>query len=315
VIKKSWVKFQLEGENYGRFIAEPLVKGYGVTLGNSLRRILLSSLEGAAITAIKIDGVSHEFEQIKGVIEDTLDIILNIKGIIVKSHSDTTKELKISYKGKGDITAKDIVHDDEVEILNPDHHLATLSEKGKVDITFWVDSGKGYVPSEANKKEDMDVDVMAIDASFSPIVKVNLNVEDTRVGKQTDLDKLTLDVWTNGTMSPEDAVKKSAEILMQNFNMFIEYNQKPEEEVAVEVVEDNKANNLNLTVEDLELSARSSNCLKKAGIDTVKELLDKDMRELMKIKNFGKKSADEINEKLSQYGYKLKDELGEMEEE
>lgn len=309
--KLSWVKFE-EGNDYGKFIAEPLEKGYGITLGNSLRRILLSSLEGAAITAIEIEGVTHEFEQIAGVVEDTLDIILNIKGIIVKSHSDTTKELTIKYKGKGNITAADIEHDDEVEIINPEQHIATLSENGKVNMKLWVNKGKGYAPSEANKTDDQSINVIAIDSNFSPIKKVNLNIENTRVGKQTDFDKLTLEVWTDGSVTPESAVKHSAELLIKNFTMFIDYNKKPEVEIEANEAEEVVSNdNLNLSIEDLELSARSSNCLKKAGIATIGELLDKDMKELMQIKNFGKKSADEINDKLAQYGYKLKDEFSE----
>lgn len=307
MVNLSWVKYEGNGKDYGRFIAEPLEKGYGVTLGNSLRRILLSSLEGSSISAVQINGVSHEFEQMEGVVEDTLDIILNIKGIIVKSHSDEEKEMSISFQGAGDVTAANIEHDDEIEIVNPDHHICTISEKGNVEIKFWVKQGKGYVLSRDNKDSDKDVNAIFIDSNFSPITKVNLNVENTRVGNRTDFDKLTLDVWTNGSVNPEDAVKKSADILINNFNMFIDYNQKPE---AIDEVADEEAaeTTIDLTVEDLELSARSSNCLKKAGIDAVAELLEKDMKELMQIKNFGKKSADEINEKLAQYGLKLKDE-------
>lgn len=312
--KQSWVKYFSTDNAYGRFIAEPLERGYGITLGNSLRRILYSSLEGSAITAVEIEGVGHEFEQIKGVVEDTLDIILNVKGIIVKSYSDEPKELTLNFKGKGAITAADIDHDDEVEIINPDQYIATMSDNGKVTMKFWVERGKGYVLAEGNKRPDYSVNVLPIDANFTPIVKVNMNIENTRVGKQTDFDKLILEVWTDGSMSPEDAVQDSAKILMDNFKMFVDYNQKPEiEEEVPEAEDDASQTNLDLTVEDLELSARSSNCLKKAGINTVKELLEKDIRDLMQIKNFGKKSADEINEKLAQYGYKLKDEAGEEE--
>lgn len=307
MVNLSWVKYEGNGKDYGRFVAEPLEKGYGITLGNSLRRILLSSLEGASISAVQIEGVSHEFEQIEGVVEDTLDIILNIKGIIVKSHSEEEKEMKISFQGPGEITAANIEHDDEIEVISTGHHICTVSEKKNIEIKFWVKQGKGYVLSRDNKDNDKDVNVIFIDSNFSPITKVNLNVENTRVGNRTDFDKLTMDVWTNGSENPESAVKKSADILIKNFNMFIDYNQKPEalEEVAEE---DSGESTIDLTVEDLELSARSSNCLKKAGIDAVSELLEKDMKELMQIKNFGKKSADEINEKLAQYGLKLKDE-------
>lgn len=310
--KQSWVKFFSEAPNYGKFIAEPLEKGYGITLGNSLRRILLSSLEGASITAIQIEGVSHEYEQIKGVVEDTLDIILNIKGIIVKSHSDTAKELTISVKGKTDVTAKDIEHDDEIEIINPEQHIATLNETAKFNVKLWVEKGKGYVPAEGNKNASQSINVIPIDSDFSPVKKVNIDVQNTRVGKQTDFDKLVLEIWTNGSISPEKAIKDSAELLIDNFKMFIEYNKKPQDAIPLEEkAEEAKAGTLDLTIEDLELSARSSNCLKKAGINTVRELLEKDMKDLMQIKNFGKKSADEINEKLAQYGYKLKDESNE----
>lgn len=310
--KQSWVKFFSEAPNYGKFIAEPLEKGYGITLGNSLRRILLSSLEGAAITAVQIEGISHEYEPVKGVVEDTIDIILNMKGIIVKSFSNEEKELVINVKGKGVVTAKDIEHDDEIEIINPDHHIATLSDNAKLQIKCWVEKGKGYLPAESNKKATHSINVIPIDSDFSPVKKVNIDIQNTRVGKQTDFDKLVLEVWTNGSIQPEVALKSSADLLIDNFKMFIDYNNKPEPSiVSDDKVEEIKAGTLDLTVEDLELSARSSNCLKKAGINTVRELLEKDMKELMQIKNFGKKSADEINEKLAQYGYRLKDESGE----
>jgi DNA-directed RNA polymerase subunit alpha len=316
VAKECWVTLAEEGKDYAKFMAEPLPKGYGITLGNALRRVMLSSLEGAAIVAVEINGVSHEFEQLPGVKEDTLDIILNLKGIVVKSFSETMKEVKINFKGKGEITAKDIKHDEEIEIINPSHHIATVTENSKVEMTLWINRGIGYSQAENQEFENPSVNLIPLDADFSPVKKVNSLVENTRVGKQTDFDKLLLEIWTNNSILPQEALKSSADILINKFKMFTNYD---ETEVDTEEVksstESTDDENLDLTVEDLELSARSSNCLKRAGIKIVRELIAMDMEDLMKIKNFGQKSADEINAKLEQFGYQLKEAQNSNEQE
>lgn len=315
-MEKSWVKYEEKSKTYGRFIAEPLARGYGSTLGNSLRRILLSSLGGAAVVSVIIDGVDHEFSTLSGVQEDVLDIILNIKGLVLKSYSDTQKEISIVAKGEGVVTAKDIQHDDEIEIINSDHHIATLNKNGKLNIKMEVVNGNGYEEADIAKNKKAAIGTIPIDASFTPIVKVNHTVEPTRVGKSIDFDKLVLDVWTDGSITPEDAMKQGADILKKQLDLFINLNQKPvddEVEGDESAAESNKG--LSLTIDDLELSARSSNCLKKAGIKNVGELVETPMEKLMTIKNFGKKSSDEINEKLSQYGLALKGDISDLLEE
>lgn len=320
--KQSWVKYEEITPLYGKFTAEPLDRGSGTTLGNSLRRVLLSSLTGAAPTSVRIEGLAHEYSTIPGMLEDVLDMILNLKGIVFISHSKTSKAVKIDFKGIGEVTAKDIEHDDEIKIVNPKHHIATLNKKGRVIMDITVEQGKGYVPAELNAKPDQPIGTIPLDASFSPVVKVNHHVENIRVGKTIDYDKLTLEVWTNGSIKPDEAVVRASEILKKRVNMFLELNKKhgvsveeetgrsetgTEEEISGGRDKADKTGPAyELTIEDLELSARSSNCLKKAGISKVLELIEKDVRELMQIKNFGKKSADEINEKLAQYGLALK---------
>lgn len=305
-----WVKYEKIDENAGRFIVSPLSRGMGTTLGNSLRRVLLSSLEGHAVTAIKIDGVQHEFSAVANIVEDVLDIVANIKGIVFKSGSDEPRTITLDFSGKGKVFAKDIQTGSDLEIVNPEWYIAEVSEKGKIRIEMRVEKGKGYAPAEVHKREDDDIHTITVDSSFSPIIRVNHQVENIRVGKELDYDSLTLEVWTNGSVSPEDAVKEASSLLVKKFELFKSLNEKPEEQIAqVESseVDEAKASALNMTIDDLELSARSSNCLKRAGITTVAELIDKDLAELTKIKNFGKKSADEINSKLQQYGLLLKE--------
>jgi len=310
----SWVKYAEVSPTYGVFTAEPLEKGYGTTLGNSVRRLLLSSIGGAAITTVKIEGVDHEFATIDGVKEDILDIIANIKNIAVKSYSNTPVEMTLSAKGEGVVTARDIEHDNEVEIVNPNHHVATINRGGKLNITLTVEKGVGYVMADVNESKKYPIGTVPIDASFSPVVKVNHKVEPTRVGKSVDYDRLILEVWTNGVISPEEAVKQSAQILKDQMDIFLNLNQKPSDGDNVRDAEVNKQKNsgLSLVIDDLELSARSSNCLRKANINTVSELVEKPLEDLLKIKNFGKKSAEEINTKLSQYGLALKGDINDF---
>ena len=314
---KSWVKFTGGTATYGSFIAEPLDRGYGTTLGNSLRRVLLSSIGGASVTSVRIDGVDHEFTTLDNIKEDILDIIANVKGIAVKSYSDQPKEVTIAFKGEGVVTARDIQHDDEVEIVNPSHHIATVSKGGKLNITLTIEKGHGYVVSDSAETKKMPIGTLPVDASFSPVVKVNHKVEPCRVGKSIDYDRLILEVWTNGAITPEEAVKQSANILKGQMDMFISLNQKPVDASSEDESEVNKQKNkgLTLTIDDLELSARSSNCLKKANINTVAELVEKPLEDLLKIKNFGKKSAEEINQKLAQYGLALKGDISSFDAE
>ena len=307
---KSWVKFEELSNNGGRFIVSPLTKGMGNTLGNAMRRVLLSSLYGSAITGIRVEGVTHEFSTVPNVVEDVLDIICNLKGVIFKASDQEVKKLTLKAKGKGVLKAKDIVTDSSVQIINPNHHLATLGEGANVTMSFTLDSGCGYRAAQMIQKDGQSIDEIMIDASFSPIVKVNHIVESIRVGKELDNDQLILDVWTNGSVTAESAVKKAAEILIDKFKLFGAMNQEPSQDVEQDnhsketsVVDDSV---LNMSIDDLELSARSSNCLKRAGIATVGSLIEKDMSELIQIKNFGKKSADEINGKLSQFNLALK---------
>ncbi|MFC1518074.1 DNA-directed RNA polymerase subunit alpha, partial [Candidatus Margulisiibacteriota bacterium] len=258
---------------------------------------------------VKIQNVDHEFTALPNIKEDVLDIILNIKGLVLRCHSQESKVVTLKSSGEGMVTARDVEHDNEIEIINPDHHIATLNKGGKLQIEMVVESGKGYVPSESIELGKKAIGTIPIDATFSPVVKVNHQVESIRVGKLIDYDKLVLDVWTDGSIKPEDAVKQSSEILKRQLEMFLHPNQKPEISAAdagPDEIDKKKAAGLELNIDDLELSARSSNCLKKAGIETVSELIEKPMSDLMRIKNFGKKSADEINAKLAHYNLSLK---------
>jgi len=296
-----------EDNSYGRFVVEPLERGYGITLGNSLRRILLSSLPGAAVTSVKIEGVLHEFSTIPGVVEDTTDIILNLKRLYLKMHSDEAKVIRIEAEGEGEVTAADITTDADVEILNPDLHIATLAKGGRFVIEMTVEKGRGYVSAERNKKGEQPIGVIPLDSIFTPIKRVNYTVEDTRVGQVTDYDRLTLEVWTNGTMSPEEATSLGAKILMEHLKLFVGLTDTTEEiEITADREEDERSRLLETPIEELELSVRSFNCLKRAGINTVGELTEKTDEEMIKVRNLGKKSLEEVKIKLANLGLGLK---------
>ena len=296
-----------DAKTYGRFVVEPLERGYGITLGNALRRVLLSSLPGAAVTSIKIDGVLHEFSTIPGVYEDTTDLILNLKGLCVKLHTDEEKVLTLEADGEGEITGADFKCSSEVEILNPDHHIATLDTNGSLHLEAVVEKGRGYNSVEKNKKENAPLGVIPIDSFFSPITKVIFHVEDTRVGQQTDFDKLTLDIWTDGSIYPDEAISKSAKILAEYLKLFIGLTEVPGDDIImVEKIEDNKDKILDMTIEELDMSVRSYNCLKRAGINTVQELTQRTEEDMMKVRNLGRKSLEEVMEKLSELQLSLR---------
>jgi len=299
-----------ENNRYGKFVCEPLDRGYGTTLGNSLRRILLSSLTGAAITSVKIEGVLHEFSTIPGVREDVTDIILNLKSVCLKMHTDEPKILRLEALTEGEVTAGDIITDPDVEILNPELHLATVDASGSLKMEITVERGRGYVPADKNKKPDQVIGVIPIDSIFSPIQRVNYQITDTRVGNVTDYDKLTLEVWTDGSLRPEEAVSKSASIMVAHLKLFQNLaGILPEEEVPdgtfTEVVEDSNAKIMDMTIEDLDLSVRSYNCLKRAGINNVSDLVQKSEDDMMKVRNLGRKSMEEVKKKLIELGLGL----------
>lgn len=296
---------------YGRFVIEPLERGYGTTLGNSLRRILLSSLPGAAISNIKIEGVLHEFSAIPGVKEDVTEIILNLKNVAIKSNSDSNepKTAYIDASGEGEVTAGDIKADETIEILNPDLHIATLSggADSKLFIEITINKGRGYVGADKNKKSDQPIGMIPIDSSFTPLRRVNFRVEDTRVGQITDYDKLTLEVWTNGTISPDDAVSLGAKILNEHLNLFIDLSDNAKNaEIIIEKEEGKKEKVLEMSIEELDLSVRSYNCLKRAGINTVEDLANKKEEEMMKVRNLGRKSLEEVLKKMADLGLSLR---------
>lgn len=307
--EKPWMRVAESSETFGQFVVEPLERGYGATLGNSLRRVLLSSLFGAAITAVKIDGVAHSFATIDGVAEDVLSILLNLKELIIRSHSEQPKTVTLSAKGKGAVTAANIEHDAEIEIVNLDHVIANLDSNGKLEMELIIERGKGYVTSERNKKSTLPVGFIPTDSIFTPVIKVNLATEEVRVGQEINYDRLVLSVWTNGAIKPDDAVKESAKILAKHVDLFMHLGEKVEiigvESPSKEEVPETA---LRMTVEDLELSARSLNCLKKAGVKTVRELISYSLEDLMKFKNFGNKSLVEVGEKLAEYKLRLKGE-------
>ncbi|MHB1043262.1 MAG: DNA-directed RNA polymerase subunit alpha [Eubacteriales bacterium] len=306
-IEKPKVLPEEVNENYGRFVVEPLERGYGITLGNSLRRILLSSLPGAAVTSVKIDGVLHEFSTIPGVVEDVTDIILNLKNIRFKLYGDEEKVLRIETTGEGIVLAKDIIHDADVEILNPDLAIATLASNSRLFMELTVSRGRGYVPAERNKKGDHIIGVIPVDSVFTPVQKVNFNVENTRVGQITDYDKLTLEVWTDGSIRPDEATSLSAKILSEYLRRFIELTESVDDmEIMVEKPEEQKDKILEMTIEELDLSVRSYNCLKRAGINTVEELIQKNEEDMMKVRNLGKKSLEEVINKLNELGLSLR---------
>ena len=299
-----------EDSRYGKFVCEPLERGYGTTFGNSLRRILLSSLQGAAITAISIDGVLHEFSTIPGVRDDVTNIILNLKSLCLKMYSDEPKTIRLDVDGAKEVTAADITVDSDVEILNPELHIATLNEDGSLHMEMTVERGRGYVPAEKNKKPDHVIGVIPIDSIFSPILRVNYTVTDTRVGNVTDYDKLTLEVWTNGSIRPEEAISKAASILIMHLKLLqnmagLTEEEEEEEGTFLETQENDTAKVLEMTIEDLDLSVRSYNCLKRANINTVADLTEKTEEDMMKVRNLGRKSLEEVKKKLQELNLAL----------
>ncbi|HJZ86883.1 MAG TPA: DNA-directed RNA polymerase subunit alpha [Polyangia bacterium] len=292
---------------YGKFSCEPLERGFGITIGNSLRRILLSSLQGAAITAVKFEGALHEFTTLPDVVEDVTDIVLNLKEVLVKLHDPKPKVVRVDKDGEGKVLASDIAVVEGVQILNPDHHIATLSRGGKLHLELLVQMGRGYVPAERNKTPNMSVGTIPIDALFSPIKKVNYTITHARVGQQTDYDKLTLEVWTNGSVRPEDGVAYAAKILKDQLTIFINFEEteEPRPETAVSEEQQKLNENLWRTVDELELSVRSANCLQNANIRYIGELVQKTEAEMLKTKNFGRKSLKEIKEILAEMGLSL----------
>lgn len=293
--------------SYGKFMVEPLERGYGTTLGNSLRRVLLSSLPGAAVTSIKIQGVLHEFSTIPGVLEDVPEIILNIKDLALKVHTDEPVTILIDADGSGVVTAGDIITGLEVEIVDKDQYIATVNEDGRLYMELELVKGRGYVVSEKNKEESQSVGVIPVDSSFTPVKKVNYNVENTRVGQKIDYDKLVLEVWTNGTMDADEATSLGAKILTEHLNLFIGLTDHVNDvEIMVEKEEDKKEKVLVMTVEELDLSVRSYNCLKRASINSVEELTQKTEEDMIKVRNLGKKSLEEVQRKLAELGLGLR---------
>jgi len=291
---------------YGKFVAEPLERGFGITLGNSLRRVLLSSLQGAAITAVKIEGVEHEFMTIPEVAEDVTDIILNLKEVLLQIHTNEVKTLRIEADGPREIKAGDIIADGQVEVLNPGHHVLTISEGGRVRMEMAARRGRGYVPADRNKVPGQPLGTIPVDALFSPIRKVNYQVTNARVGQQTDYDKLTLEVWTDGSVAPADAVAFAAKIVKEQLSIFINFDETEEPVEEVKPVEEAKLNeNLFRSVDELELSVRSANCLQNANIKSIGDLVQKTEAEMLKTKNFGRKSLKEIKEILAEMGLSL----------
>lgn len=296
-----------EDKDYGVFVVEPLERGYGTTLGNSLRRVLLASLPGAAVTSINIEGVLHEFDTVPGVREDVMQIILNVKGIAVKSYVQDEKIIELDVEGPAEVTAGDILTDSDIEIVNPDHYLFTIGEGASLKATLTVNSGRGYVPADQNKKDDAPVGTLAVDSIYTPVTKVNYQVEPARVGSNDGFDKLTLEILTNGTIIPEDALGLSARILTEHLNLFTNLT---EIAIATDVMKEVDTTSddriLERTIEELDLSVRSYNCLKRAGINTVYDLTEKSEAEMMKVRNLGRKSLEEVKIKLADLGLGLK---------
>ncbi len=306
-IEKPTIEVVAHTGTYGKFVVEPLERGYGTTLGNSLRRILLSSIPGAAVRSVKIEGVLHEFSTIPGVVEDTTQIILNLKRLSLKIHSDDEKLLVIDAENGGNVTAADIRADSDVDIMNPDLHIATLTEGARLYAELIAGRGRGYVSADRNKPEEQEIGVIPIDSLYSPITRVNYSVENTRVGQVTDYDKLTLEVWTDGSVAPEDAVSLSANILTEHLTLFTGLtDQGYQADVTVEKEESTSDKSLDMPIEELDLSVRSYNCLKRAGINTVGELCAKTEDEMMKVRNLGRKSLEEVVEKLTAMGLGLR---------
>ena len=299
-----------EDKKYGRFVVEPLERGYGTTLGNSLRRIMLSSLPGAAVSQVKIDGVLHEFSSIPGVKEDVTEIIMNIKSLAIKNTSETNeaKTAYIEFEGEGTVTAADIQVDQDIEIMNPDQVIATLNggADSKLYMELTITDGRGYVSADKGKKDDMPIGMIAVDAIYTPVERVNMTVENTRVGQVTDYDKLTLDVFTNGTLAPDDAVSLAAKVLSEHLSLFVDLSENAKSVEVMSVQEDNeKEKVMEMNIDELELSVRSYNCLKRAGINTVEELCNKTPEDMMKVRNLGRKSLEEVLAKLKELGLQL----------
>ena len=289
--------------NYAKFVCEPLERGYGVTIGNSLRRILLSSLTGCAITSVKIDGVLHEFSSIPNVVEDVPEIIVNLKNVRLKFAENEEKVMRINFKGEGEVTAADIITDGTVEILNPDLHIATVSEGGQLIMELTADMGRGYSPSEKNKKPNQDISVLPIDSIYTPVKKVNYQVKNTRVGQMVDYDKLIIEVWTDGSLKAHEALSLAAKVMTGHLELFIDLSEATRNtQVMIEKEESKKEKVLETSIEDLELSVRSFNCLKRAGIATVEDLTNRSESDMMKVRNLGKKSLDEVIAKLHSLG-------------
>ncbi|MBO5210600.1 MAG: DNA-directed RNA polymerase subunit alpha [Clostridia bacterium] len=293
---------------YGKFVMEPLERGYATTLGNSMRRVLLSILPGAAVTGIKIDGVVHEFSTIPGVKEDVTEIILNIKGIIAKLYSDDVKKVYIEAEGPCVVTADSIKADSEVEILNPELHIATLDEGAKLNMELTIDKGRGYVPADQNKPAQTVVGFIPVDSIYTPVLKANFSVDNTRVGNVTDKGKLTLEVWTDGSIRANEAVSMSAKVLMEHLEIFLDLTEGASEADSIMAEKNNneKEKVLDLTIDELDLSVRSFNCLKRAGINTVEDLINKSEEDMMKVRNLGRKSLEEVIAKLDSFGFTLK---------
>ena len=297
---------------YGKFILEPLERGYGTTLGNSLRRVLLSSLPGVAATSIKIDGVQHEFSTIPGVKEDVTEIVLNVKGLIAKIHGEHPKTVYIEMEGECEVTAGDIKADSEVEILDPGMHIATLDQNAKLYMEIVIDKGRGYVSAERNKQNlQSTIGIVPVDSIYTPVLKVNYSVENTRVGQITDYDKLSIEVWTDGTISAKEGISLGAKVLNEHLNLFVDLSEEAHNaEIMVEKDDDGKEKVLEMTIEELDLSVRSFNCLKRASINTVEDLINKSEGEMMKVRNLGRKSLEEVIQKLEGLGFNLtKDEM------
>ncbi len=299
--------FSDEDANYGKFVVEPLERGYGTTLGNSLRRILLSSLPGVAVTSVKIDGILHEFSTIPGVKEDVTEIILNLKKLAIKLNGENTKRVLINSIGPKEVTAADILGDSDVEIFNPDLHIATLEENATLIMEINLARGRGYVPADMNKDENTPISVIPTDSIYTPVRKVNFTVQNTRVGQVTDYDKLILEIWTDGSITPSEGVSIGAKIMQEHLNLFVELTDSTENmEIMFEKEENQKEKALEMTIEELELSVRSFNCLKRAAINTVEELTHRSEEDMMKVRNLGKKSLDEVKHKLEELDLSLR---------
>jgi len=298
-----------EEENYAKFVCEPLERGYGMTIGNSLRRILLSSLPGAAITSVKIDGVVHEFSTVPNVVEDVPEIIVNLKNVRFKMYDNEEKTITIDFKGEGEVKAGDIITDSSIEVLNPDLHIATVAEDGHLHMEMTVEKGRGYNVADKNKKANQAIDVLPIDSIFTPVKKVNYSVQNTRVGQTVDYDKLTIEVWTDGSLKAYEAISLAAKVMTGHLDLFIDLSETARNtQIMVEKEESKKEKVLEMLIEELELSVRSYNCLKRAGITTVEDLANKTESEMLKVRNLGKKSFDEVTNKLHSLGLDFKSE-------